>query len=87
MRLYFYNPNDEGRQDWGQGVVITVTGNGEEPGESSLPFEQFAARLYAFHYNPDEQGPLEAVPIELVRPVVEAARTTWGRRFVWPLAA
>jgi len=83
-RVYFYNPNDEGRQDWGEGVMITVRDNGEEPGESSLPFEQFASRLYAFHYNPDEEGELTAVPAEAVARVRDAARRTWGRRFIWP---
>jgi len=83
MRVYFYNPNNEGRQDWGRGVVVTVSGHGEEPGESSLPFDLFAARLYAFHYNAEEEGERSAVPADRVQGVVEAARTTWGERFTW----
>jgi hypothetical protein len=83
VRVYFYNPNNEGRQDWGQGVVVSVHGHGEIPGESSLPLWQFASRLYAFHYNPNEQGPLEDVDDNIVRSVVEAMASTWGRRFNW----
>jgi len=83
MRVYFFNPNDEGRQDWGHGVAPTVSNHGEEPGESSLPFGHFAARLYAFHYNPFEEGDLTAVPDELVSSVVAAARQSWGERFIW----
>jgi hypothetical protein len=82
-RVYFYNPNAEGRQDWGHGVVTTVSGHGELPGESSLPFPHFAARVYAFHYNANEQGDLAAVPDALVRGVHEAVRTSWGDHFHW----
>lgn len=83
MRVYFYNPNNEGRQDWGAGVHCTVADHGEIPGESSLPFEDFASRLYAFHYNPQEEAPHGAVPDDAVQRIVEAARTTWGQRFTW----
>lgn len=83
VRVYFYNPNNEGRQDWGDGVITSVTGHGEEPGESSLPFADFAARVYAFHYNPFEEGEHPAVPNDVVDAVTTAARTTWGRRFTW----
>jgi hypothetical protein len=86
MRVYFYNPNNDGRQDWGHGVVVTVAGHGEAPGESSLPFGDFAARLYAFHYNPFEQGDLEAVDDSVVRAIVDEARESWGRRFTWTAA-
>lgn len=83
MRVYFYNPNNEGRQDWGHGVVVSVSGHGELPGESSLPFDDFAARVYAFHYNPNESGDLTAVDDQRVAEVVDAARTSWGDRFIW----
>ena len=83
LRAYFYNPNNEGRQDWGMGVKPSIKGKGEEPGESSLPFEQFASRLYAFHYNPYEEGDAYAVPDKIVKDVEEAARKTWGRTFQW----
>jgi hypothetical protein len=82
-RVYFYNPNNEGRQDWGQGVTPAVYGHGEIPGESSLPFDSFAARIYAFHYNPNEEGDRAAVPAERVAAIVKAARSTWGERFFW----
>src|SRR5699024_7216150 len=29
MRVYFYNPNHEGRQDWGQEIVTSASGYGE----------------------------------------------------------
>lgn len=83
VRVYFYNPNNEGRQDWGNGVVVSVRGKGEEPGESSLQFDDFAARIYAFHYNPHEEGDHAQVPDERVAGVVEAARKSWGERFIW----
>ncbi len=87
QRVYFFNPNNEGRQDWGEGITPTVAGHGEEPGESSLPFDQFAARVYAFHYSAGEMGELPDVPEERVQPVVAAARRTWGERFIWLDAA
>jgi hypothetical protein len=87
MRAYFLNPNAEGRQDWGHGVEPTVHGHGERPGESSLPFEQFVSRLYAFHYNAQTMGPLDEVDATEVEAVTEMARGTWGRTYAWgPLA-
>jgi len=82
-RVYFFNPNNEGRQDWGQGVVTTVSGHDELAGESSLPFDDFASRVYAFHYNPSEEGDPAAVPRERLQAIVEAARHSWGERFLW----
>ncbi|MGB8623516.1 MAG: hypothetical protein WCD16_11910, partial [Paracoccaceae bacterium] len=52
MRVYFYNPNNDSGQDWGAGVIVSTAGNGERHGEASLPFEQFASRLYLFHDDP-----------------------------------
>lgn len=83
LRVYFYNPNNEGRQNWGSGVKPTVTGHGELEGESSLLFHDFAARLYAFHYNPYEEGDAYAVPANEIEAIEQAARTTWGRVFTW----
>lgn len=83
LRVYFYNPNEEGRQNWGGGVTPSTQGCGELEGESSLPFEQFTSRLYAFHFNPYEQGDAFAVPQEVIEDVTRMARTTWGRRYVW----
>lgn len=87
LRAYFYNPNNEGRQNWGQDTRPAVTGNDERPGESSLPFEQFIARLYAFHYNPYEEGDAYAVPDVEIERIEEEARSTWGRTFVWEPAS
>jgi len=41
MRVYFYNPNNDSGQDWGNGVVVSTQGHGERYGEASLPFPQF----------------------------------------------
>lgn len=83
LRVYFFNPNNEGRQDWGLGVVTSVRGNGEIPGESSLPFDQFASRLYAFHFHLHEGGAPEGVPDRAVAEVRAAAMASWGRTYVW----
>lgn len=83
MRAYFLNPNAEGRQDWGLGVEVTVHGHGERPGESSLPFAMFVARLYAFHYNPSTIAELEAVGADEVGDVTRAARESWGSSYTW----
>lgn len=83
VRVYFYNPNNEGRQDWGEGVVPTVRGNGEQEGESSLPFGQFASRLYAFHHPADLPGDPLAVDAAVVDTVSTAARRSWGRSYSW----
>lgn len=77
QRVYFFNPNNEGRQDWGGDVRPTVAGHGERSGESSLPFADFASRLYAFHYDPQEEGDAFAVPADVVARVQQAARSTW----------
>ncbi|MFB5660318.1 hypothetical protein [Alteribacillus sp. HJP-4] len=82
-RVYFYNPNNDSSQDWSQGIKPAVSGNGEIPGESSLPFHEFVARLYAFHYNPYEQGDAYAVDEEIVRNVEEIARESWGKEYTW----
>lgn len=83
LRVYFYNPNNEGRQKWGQGIVTSTGGYGEEPGESSLPFHLYAARTYVFHFNPREQGDLDAVPAEEVARVAELASTSWAAHLPW----
>jgi hypothetical protein len=83
LRVYFFNPNNEGRQDWGRGVRPSIHNHGELEGESSLPFHQFASRMYAFHYNPYEEGDGYAVPDETVAEVEREARATWGRAFRW----
>jgi hypothetical protein len=83
MRVYFYNPNNEGRQDWGQDIVTSTSGHGEEPGESSLPFEQFCARLYVFHYNERELGDVEAVPDDTIEWIAGLVREGWACDRPW----
>ncbi|KHE68788.1 hypothetical protein LD39_13950, partial [Halobacillus sp. BBL2006] len=82
-RVYFYNPNNDGSQNWGQEIEPSVNGNGEVEGESSLPFHEFVSRLYAFHYNPYEQGDAYAVENETVSQVSHLAKESWGRDYTW----
>ena len=37
MRVYFYNPNNDSGQDWGQGIVCAIQGNDELNGERHCP--------------------------------------------------
>lgn len=83
VRVYFYNPNNDGGQDWGQGIVTSTAGHGELPGESSLPFKQFAARLYVFHYNTRELGDPALVPAADLDEVAALARESWARGVGW----
>ncbi|MEQ8906572.1 hypothetical protein [Ekhidna sp.] len=83
-RIYFLNPNNEGRQDWGQDIKPSVHGNGEKPGESSLPFHQFAARIYAFHFNALEANAhLHLVDDETISRVKDLAKESWGTSYIW----
>ncbi len=83
IRVYFYNPNNEGRQDWGQGIHTSTSGCGEAPGESSLPFESFASRIYVFHYNFREIGDRALVPADALERVTRLARESWGADRAW----
>ncbi len=78
MRVYFYNPNNDSGQDWGDGVVVSTAGNGERFGEGSLPFEQFASRLYIYHFEPLERGDLERVPAEEIDRIIGYIQRSWG---------
>jgi hypothetical protein len=78
MRVYFFNPNNDSGQDWGDGVVVSTAGNGERFGEASLPFDQFASRLYIFHVDPLERGEPEKVPAEDVERIVGYIQRSWG---------
>ncbi len=78
MRVYFFNPNNDSGQDWGGGVVVSTEGNGERYGESSLPIEEFAARLYLFHFDPLEEGNPGAVPADEISRVTALARDSWA---------
>jgi len=81
MRVYFFNPNNDSGQDWGQGLVCTINGHGERHGEASLDFARFASRLFVFHYDPLELGDREAVPESDIARAVELARTSWAIDF------
>lgn len=82
-RIYFYNPNNDGSQNWGQNIEPSVSGNGEQEGEFSLPFHEFVSRLYAFHYNPYEQGDAFAVEDHIVENVQQLAKDSWGKEYTW----
>lgn len=79
MRVYFFNPNNDSGQNWGDGVQVSTSGYGERFGESSLPFEQFTSRLYIFHYDPLERGELAEVNDDELRRVMEGVYRSWGR--------
>ncbi|GGC57697.1 hypothetical protein IEU95_07305 [Hoyosella rhizosphaerae] len=61
MRVYFYNPNNDSRQNWGNGVLVSTQGHGERFGEASLPFAEMVSRLYIFH--DDAAGSLSDTPV------------------------
>ncbi|MGM0877759.1 MAG: hypothetical protein ACQEWV_24230 [Bacillota bacterium] len=82
-RIYFYNPNNDSGQNWGQGIEPSVSGFGELEGESSLPLHEFLSRMYAFHYNPYEQGDVFMVEESLVEEVEALAKDSWGKDYVW----
>lgn len=83
LRIYFYNPNNDGGQNWGQNIHCSIYGNGELEGESSLPFEQFVSRMYAFHYNPHETGDLNKVDDRVVQEIQMLAKESWGKNYTW----
>lgn len=83
FRVYFYNPNNDSGQNWGQGIETSVQGHGELEGESSLPFHQFTARMYAFHYNPYEQGDTYMVEDADVEAIEKLSRESWGKTYTW----
>ncbi|MGO1344061.1 hypothetical protein [Chromohalobacter japonicus] len=78
MRAYFFNPNNDSGQDWGGGVKVSTAGCGERFGEASLPFEQFASRLYIFHYDPLEHGELAHIPQAELDRVIGHVYRSWG---------
>ncbi|MEH7503444.1 hypothetical protein V7152_15775 [Neobacillus drentensis] len=82
-RIYFYNPNNDSGQNWGQDIKASVSGFGELEGESSLPFHEFLARMYAFHYNPFLQGDTYMVEDSLVKEVEALAKDSWGKNYEW----
>ncbi len=82
-RVYFFNPNRDKGQNWGQGVVTSTHDHGEFEGESSLPFEQFASRLYVFHYKTIELGDAADVPAAAVADIIEAIAGSWAAGQSW----
>lgn len=84
FRAYFFNPNSEGKQNWGQNITPTVARNGERPGESSLPFIEFCSRVYAFHYNQlqvsDKPEKVQSAQVAQVR---DLAVNSWGKNYNW----
>ncbi|WP_286220824.1 hypothetical protein [Marinobacter apostichopi] len=78
MRVYFFNPNNDSGQNWGDEVRVSTAGCGERFGESSLPFEQFTSRLYIFHYDPLERGEPADVGDDELQRVVAGVHRSWG---------
>jgi len=78
MRVYFFNPNNDSGQNWGDGVQVSTAGHGERFGESSLPFEQFSSRLYIFHFDPLERGEPADVSQDELNRVLEGIYRSWG---------
>ncbi|TFH85573.1 hypothetical protein EQG41_16685 [Billgrantia azerbaijanica] len=78
MRVYFFNPNNDSGQDWGDGIKVSTADHGERFGESSLPFEQFASRLYIFHYDPLERGELAQITQDELDRVTGYIHRSWG---------
>lgn len=85
MRVYFYNPNNDSGQDWGDGVIVSTSGNGERFGEASLPFERFVSRLYIYHYDPLEHGEVAAVTSEELENVKYYLHRSWGATRIPPI--
>ena len=77
-RVYFYNPNNDSGQDWGDGAVVSTHGCGERFGEASLPFETFASRLYLFHEDGGRPAALNRPSQEILGRIATAARRTWA---------
>ncbi|WP_300379161.1 hypothetical protein [Henriciella sp.] len=79
VRVYFFNPNNDSGQDWGDGIIVSTAGNGEFSGESSVLISDFVARLYIFHSDPLEQGAEEQVPTDEIEKIREKVVASWGR--------
>lgn len=78
MRVYFFNPNNDSGQDWGQDIVVSTAGHGERYGESSLRFHELLSRLYIFHDEPYAQPDLQAIPTAEVERVTALALDSWA---------
>ncbi|WP_432698668.1 hypothetical protein ACQUQP_03340 [Marinobacterium sp. YM272] len=80
MRAYFFNPNNDSGQNWGNGVIVSTQGHGERFGEASLPFPQLLSRLYVFHDEPGGQwvDGAEQVPREELDATRQMALASWA---------
>ncbi len=78
MRVYFFNPNNDSGQNWGQGIVTSTHGHSERYGEASLPVAEFVSRLYVFHYDPLEKGEPSDIPTDEVNRAMELAKASWA---------
>lgn len=78
MRVYFFNPNNDSGQNWGNGVLVSTSGHGERFGESSLPFAQLCSRLYIYHEDPNTGEATTPVPAEAIATVQELATSSWA---------
>lgn len=78
MRVYFFNPNNDSGQNWGQGIVTSTQGHGELYGEASLSVAEFVSRLYVFHYDPIEKGEPAGIPVDEVSGAMQLARGSWA---------
>lgn len=78
MRVYFYNPNNDSGQNWGDGVTVSTAGHGERFGEASLPFAQFLSRLYIYHYDPLEHGEPASITRQELDEVIGYIERSWG---------
>ena len=73
----FFNPNSEGRQNWGQAIQPSVSGNGE-PMENLLPVHQFVSAFTHFTTTICNWKGSRKVPKEPVTKVEKLARESWG---------
>ena len=80
-RAFIFNPNDDGRQNWGQGIVTSTHGHGERPGESSLALVDLASRVYAFHFHEHEIDDPDQVPSGDVERAATLAEESWAATF------
>ena len=79
VRVYFFNPNNDSGQDWGDDIIVSTAGNGEHYGESSVPIADFASRLYIFHSDPLEQDGETAVSQDVIDHIRHQITSSWGR--------
>ena len=58
--------------------MVSTSGHDERYGESSLPFEAFASRLYIFHFDPLEHGVIADVKPDELQRVTDRIYRSWG---------